>query len=123
MPTVLIVNDNSVVRKVLQTVFNHTSGFDACLEARNSLDALEKTKRLSPNLVVLDLFMPGDMDGLQLARALKAIAPELPIFMLTADYDTYIEKEAFSSGVTAVFSKVDDLPTLVANAQAVCGIK
>ena len=64
-----------------------------------------------------------EMKGLQLARRLKAIAPELPIFLLTADYQADIEKEALSSGITAVFSKVDDLATLLANARAVCGIE
>jgi DNA-binding response OmpR family regulator len=62
------------------------------------------------------------MNGLQLARKLKEIAPELPIFMLTADYDADFEKKALSSGATSVFSKLDDMATLVANARAVCGI-
>ena len=60
------------------------------------------------------------MNGLQLARELKAREPALPIFMLTADYDVDIEKEALALGITAVFSKLDDLTTLVANARAVC---
>jgi DNA-binding NarL/FixJ family response regulator len=64
-----------------------------------------------------------EMNGLQLARELKTIAPELPIFMLTAGNDTAIEKQALSCGIIAVFSKLDDLATLVANARAVCGIE
>jgi len=47
----------------------------------------------------------------------------LPIFMLTADYDVNIEKEALAFGITAVFSKLDDLTTLIANARAVCGLE
>ena len=93
-----------------------------CVEARNGAEAIAKAKQLSPNLAILDLSMP-EMKGLQLARRLKAIAPELPIFLLTADYQADIEKEALSSGITAVFSKVDDLATLLANARAVCGIE
>jgi DNA-binding NarL/FixJ family response regulator len=119
---VLIVDDDSAFRKVLYTLFDNGSGFDACVEARNGVDAIAKAKQLLPNLAVLDFAMP-EMNGLQLARKLKAIAPELPIFMLTADYDVDIEKEALSCGITAVFSKLDDLATLVANARAVCGIE
>jgi len=63
------------------------------------------------------------MDGLQLAQKLKELAPDLPIFMLTADYDVNIEKEALALGITAVFSKLDDLTTLIANARAVCGLE
>jgi DNA-binding NarL/FixJ family response regulator len=64
-----------------------------------------------------------EMNGLQLARQLKAREPALPIFMLTAHYDVNIEKEALALGITAVFSKLDDLTTLIANARAVCGLE
>ena len=119
---VLIVDDDSAFRKVLHRLFGSGSGFDACVVARNGVEAIAKTKKLLPNLVILDFSMP-EMNGLQLARKLKAMAPELPIFMLTADYQVDIEKEALSNGITAVFSKLDDLATLVANARAVCGIE
>jgi DNA-binding NarL/FixJ family response regulator len=122
MPTVLIADDDDAFRKVLHMIFDQGSGFDACVEAKNGAEAIAKTKQLLPNLAVLDFFLP-DMTGLQLARELKAIAPQLPIFMLTAESDVDIEKEALSCGITAVFSKLDDLTTLVANARAVCGIQ
>jgi CheY-like chemotaxis protein len=122
MPTVLLVDDDNAFRTVLRTLFDHSNGFDACMEAGNGDEAIAMTKHLLPNLAVLDFSMP-EMNGLQLARELKAIAPELPIFMLTAEYDADIEKEALSSGITAVFSKLDDSATLVANARAVCGLE
>jgi DNA-binding NarL/FixJ family response regulator len=122
MPTILIVDDDDGFRKVLHMIFDQGSGFDACVEAGNGVEAIAKTKQLLPNLAVLDFSLP-DMTGLQLARELKAIAPELPIFMLTASNDTEIEKDALSCGITALFSKLDDLKTLVANARAVCGIQ
>jgi DNA-binding response OmpR family regulator len=74
------------------------------------------------SLVVLDLLLP-DMSGLELAEKLKANILGLPILMLTTDYSVNIEKTALSCGVSAVFSKLGDLRTLVANARAVCGIK
>jgi DNA-binding response OmpR family regulator len=92
---------------------------------------VRKTRRLltillavdiTGNLVGLDLLLP-DMSGLELAEKLKANKLELPILMLTADYSVDIEKTAFSCGVSAVFSKLGDLRTLVANARAVCGIE
>jgi CheY-like chemotaxis protein len=100
--TVLIVDDDSAFRTVLRTLFDHGSGFDAFVEAENGVEAITKTKQLLPNLAVLDFAMP-EMNGMQLARELKAIA--------------------LSCGITAVFSKLDDLATLVANARAVCGMK
>jgi len=122
MSTVLIVDDDNAIRKLLHALFDQGSGFDACVEAENGFEAIAETKHLLPSLADLDLSMP-EMDGLQLAQELKAIAPKLPIFMLTAEYDAEIEKEALSCGITAVFSKVDEMATLVANARAICGME
>jgi DNA-binding NarL/FixJ family response regulator len=122
MPTVLIVDDDNAFRKQLRAVFDGGSGFEACIEARNSAEALDKATRLSPDLAVLDFSLP-DGTGLQLAEKLKTITPELPIFVLTTDYSVNFEKQVLSGGITAVFSKLDDPAMLVANARAVCGIK
>jgi len=122
LPTLLVVSDDNAFRKQLRALFDDAIGFDACEEAVNGVEALEQIKRLLPNLVVLDFSLP-DMSGLQLAEKLKTIRPELPIFMLTKDYDMNIEKSARSCGITAVFSRLDDLATLAANARAECGIE
>jgi CheY-like chemotaxis protein len=122
MPTVLIVDDDKAFRKQLHALFGHGSGFDACVEAANGLEALKKMKQLSSSLVVLNFSLP-DMSGLELAEKLRAITPALPIFMLTTDYSVKVEKKALSCGITAVFSKLDDLATLIANARAACGVE
>jgi len=122
MLAVLIVDDDRAFRTLLRTLFEESSGFDNCVEAANAFEALDKSKQLTPNLAIVDFSMP-EMNGLQLARQLKAREPALPIFMLTADYDVNIEKEALAFGITAVFSKLDDLTTLIANARAVCGLE
>ena len=119
---ILIVDRDSSFRRFLYTLFKNGGGFDSCVEARDGVEAIAKTKKLLPSLAILDSALP-EMSGLQLVRKLKAIAPELPIFMMTSENDVDIEKEALSCGITAVFSKLDDMTTLVANARAVCGIE
>jgi two-component system, NarL family, invasion response regulator UvrY len=122
MLAVLIVDDDHGFRTGLRTLFEELGGFDNCVEAANASEALDKIKQISPNLAVVDFSIP-DMNGLQLVRQLKALEPALPIFILTADYSVDIEKEALAFGITAVFSKRDDLTTLIANARAVCGLE
>ena len=122
MPLVLIVDDDSASRKQLRNVFDHGSGFDAFIEARDGSEALAKASRQAPDLAILDFSLP-DMSGLQLAEELRVIMPELPIFILTMECGVKFEKKALSCGITAVFSKLDDLATVVANARAVCGIE
>lgn len=91
------------------------------MEATNGSEAVEKSKRLLPSLVILDLSLPG-MNGLQLAQELREVMPRLPIFLLTTDRNFYVEKEALSFGIAAVFSRQEDLETIVANARVVCGM-
>jgi CheY-like chemotaxis protein len=122
VPAVMIVDDDHTFRKLLCTLFTESSGFDDCVEAASASEAMDKIKHLSPNLAVVDFSIP-EMNGLQLARELKARLPALPIFMLTADYDVDIEKEALACGITAVFSKLDDLTPVIANARVVCGLE
>jgi two-component system, OmpR family, response regulator len=121
-PTVLIVDDDDAFRKQLRSLFVRDSGFEACVEAQNAAEALSKATRLSPALAVLNFSLP-DMNGLELAQRLRANASELPIFMLTTDYNLDVEKLALSCAITAVFSKLDDLAMLVPNARAACGIE
>ena len=122
MPTVLFVDGDKAFREQVRALFDPCSGFDTCVEARDGVEALAKAKRHSPNLAVLGFSLP-DMSGLELAEELRAINSRLPIFILTADYSLKIEKKALSSGITAVFSRLDDLASVVANARAVCGIE
>ena len=122
MLVVLIVDDDLAFRSVLRTLFEKGSGFDNCVEAANASEALDKTKQLSPSLAVVD-FSILKMNGSQLVRQLKARDHTLPIFILTADYNVDIEKEALAFGITAVFSKLDDSTTLIANARVVCGLE
>ena len=121
MRRVLICDDDIVFRRQLRTLFDR-GGFDECVEAEDGIEALEKTKQLPPHLAVLSASLP-DVSGYQLAQELKTIKPDLPIFMLTTEYGPNVEKKAQASGIIAVFSKEDDLETLIENARAVCGIE
>ena len=122
MRAVLIVDCDHDFRAVVRTLFEECSGFDRCVEAADAFEALDKTRQLPPDLAIVDFSM-SEMNGLALARQLKEREPALPIFLLTADYDVDIEKKALAFGITAVFSKRDDLKMLIQNARAVCGLE
>lgn len=107
---------------MLRALFEQGGGVDFCVEARSGAEAIDKVRRLLPNLVILDFSIP-ETNVMQLTKKLREILPGLPIFMLTADRNLREEKEALSCGIDAVFSKLDDLEALLANARAVCGIE
>src|SRR5688500_13078585 len=80
MPTVLVVDDESIVREVV-VKYLRREGFRT-LEAGDGDTALELVELERPDLVVLDLMLPGT-DGLTVCRRIRARS-ELPVIMLTA---------------------------------------
>src|SRR6267143_658324 len=103
LASVLIVDDHPAIRRALRAAFERQPGFTVCGEAEDGFDAIGKAKKLSPDLIVLDLRMPV-MDGLEAARELKRLFPRVPLMMLTCYHSSAAEKQALASGVTAVFS-------------------
>jgi DNA-binding NarL/FixJ family response regulator len=120
MPRVLIVDDQAEDRGVLRRLFEAQTEFVVCGEAENGIEAVEKARELSPDLVVLDL-STRLINGLEAAQTLKQQTPGTPLFMLLRHYTVATEREALSRGICAVFAKDDDLTCLIPNARAVCG--
>lgn len=109
---VLIVDDNEAIRRTLRYLFMGSNEWTICGEAVNGREALEKAHELHPDLVILDFSMPV-MNGLEAAAKLKEEIPQLPIVMLTAFKDRFLEQQAFNAGVSWVLSKTEDVSTVV----------
>ena len=118
MASVLIVDDHLAIRKALRAAFERQPGFTVCGEAEDGVEAIGKARKLSPDLIILDMRMPV-MDGLEAARLLKKLFPLIPLMMLTCYHSSAAEKLALASGVTAVFSKPDGMQNLIWRARAV----
>ena len=81
MGTALIVDDDETVGDVV-AAYLERAGI-AVLRAADGIDALTMVATEHPDIVVLDLMLPG-IDGLEVCRRLRRSAPDLPILMLTA---------------------------------------
>jgi two-component system chemotaxis response regulator CheB len=79
---VLVVDDSALVRRLLTEVINDSSGFVVVGTAQDPLDAREKIKQLSPDLLTLDVEMPK-MDGLTFLRNLMRLRP-MPVVMVSS---------------------------------------
>ena len=110
--SVLIADDNAFVRQRLGDLFSRESDFEVCGEAENGRKAVEEAQELHPDLILLDLSMPV-MNGLDAARALKRLMPEVPIVMFSAYSDSFTEKEARSAGASTLVSKSERMSVLV----------
>jgi two-component system chemotaxis response regulator CheY len=112
MPSVLIVDDDPFIRKLVATTLEDVAGFQL-YEASNGLEAVERAAELRPALVFLDIDMPR-MDGIEACRRLRAQdggATAATIVMLTAAGASENELLARSAGadmfLTKPFSPLD----------------
>lgn len=104
MTKILLVDDHSDIRRLIRITLGKSY---EVLEAEDGVTGVEIARRQKPDLVVLDIMMPGDLDGLQVLDAIKA-EPELintRVIMVTAlgrehDYET-----GMARGADAYFTK------------------
>ncbi|RMG19638.1 MAG: chemotaxis-specific protein-glutamate methyltransferase CheB [Deltaproteobacteria bacterium] len=83
MVRVLIVDDSPLFLEALRAIFEADSAFEVVGEARDGREAVEKVAALAPDLVAMDVQMPG-MDGLEAVDAIMASHPT-PILLITGD--------------------------------------
>jgi DNA-binding NarL/FixJ family response regulator len=106
--TVLIVDDNTVIRSSLRSWIDGNADFQVCGEAENGMVAVQKVEEMHPDIVILDLQMPV-MDGLEAARKISNIAPDTAMVMFTMHPSRELLKVAQAVGVRDVVSKTDQL--------------
>ena len=91
--SVLIADDNALVRQGLCELFSREADFEIYGEVENGREAIAEAQDLHPDLILLDLSMPV-MNGLEAARGLKRVMPEVPIIMYSAYGDSFTQREA-----------------------------
>ncbi len=85
MPRILVVEDQADIRRLIRWSLEELQGAEI-FEAANGRLGLDAVRALRPDLVLLDVMMPGDLDGFQVCDTLRKEPPfaALPIVMLTA---------------------------------------
>jgi DNA-binding NarL/FixJ family response regulator len=105
---ILLVDDHESVRRGVRGLFTNNNSFEVCGEAQNGTDAIRMVSDLSPDVVILDLTMPG-LTGFQTAAKIREIAPAIRIIFFTI-HD--IPSSAWWVGADACVSKSSTLEEL-----------
>jgi DNA-binding NarL/FixJ family response regulator len=105
---ILLVDDHESVRRGVRTVFANNTSLEVCGEAQNGTDAVRMVAELSPDVVILDLTMPG-MTGFEAAAKIRQIAPSTRIIFFTIHE---IPSGAWWVGADACVSKSSNLEEL-----------
>jgi two-component system response regulator (stage 0 sporulation protein F) len=109
MKKLLIVDDQNGIRILLTEVFS-TEGYQT-YQASNGKLALEIVRNASPDLVLLDMKIPG-MDGLDILKHIKSIDASIKVIMMTAYGELDMIKEATDLGAIMHFTKPFDIDEL-----------
>lgn len=101
---ILIADDHGVLRAGLRALLSAESDLTVVADADNGEDALRLTKELRPEVVLLDLNMPG-LGGIEVTRRIKEIHPETRILILTVHEDESLFQEAMQAGASGYIIK------------------
>ena len=105
---ILIVDDNTIIRRSIRECIEENTDWEVCGEAENGRLAVEQVQQLQPDLVILDWQMPV-MNGLEAAREIHRIAPSTTMLMLTLHDFGSLRQEAQAVGIREVLSKTDQV--------------
>lgn len=110
--TIVLADDHRIVRQGLRALLAGEADFEVVGEADDGREALELVKRLSPDVLVLDLMMPG-LNGLEVARQLPRQSPSVRVVVLSMYDDEGFVLEALANGVSAYVLKDSNSSDLV----------
>lgn len=107
---VLIVDDQEAFRSAARLVIELSDGFNVAGEAETGEDGVRMADELRPNLVLMDMNLPG-IDGLEATRQIMTALPETRVIGLST-YEEFAER-AIAAGAVAFISKSDFEPGLL----------
>lgn len=105
MLKVLVVDDEPIIREGLRTIIDWAEyGFEICAEAVNGKDGMIKARELKPDLIIVDIKMPG-MDGLQMIEEIKKMGNRSRVIILTGYSDFKYAQKGIEFGVESYVLK------------------
>jgi two-component system, NarL family, response regulator NreC len=100
----LIADDHGVLRAALRALLNGRPDLDVVGEAADGNEVLRQAGDLRPDLVLMDISMPG-RTGIEITRELKQLLPEVQVLILTVHEDEELLREAMRAGASGYVVK------------------
>jgi DNA-binding NarL/FixJ family response regulator len=120
MPRVLIVDDHAFIRRGVQTILHAFPEWEFCGEADNGNDAIRLAEELKPEVIIMDLSMPG-LNGIEATRAIRKTQPAVKVVLLTLHESAELVRNAFRAGARGYLLKTDAEQELVKALTVVIG--
>jgi two-component system, NarL family, response regulator NreC len=120
MPRVLIVDDHAFIRRGVETILQSFPEWEVCGEASNGSDAVQLANQLNPEVVLMDVTMPG-MNGLEATRIIRKQHPEVKVILLTLHESSEVLRSGFRAGANGYLLKADAEEELMKALRVVVG--
>jgi len=120
MPRVLIVDDHAFIRRGVETILQSFPEWEVCGEASNGSDAVQLANQLSPEVVLMDVTMPG-MNGLEATRIIRKQHPDVKVILLTLHESSEVLRSGFRAGANGYLLKADAEEELMKALRVVVG--
>jgi len=101
---ILVVDDHEIVRGLLRHLLEAESGWEVCGEASDGEEAVERSKTLHPDIVVMDAVMPR-RNGFEATREIVRTTPEIPVVITTLYEYPEVLRQAQNAGASACVGK------------------
>jgi len=101
---VLLAEDHTIVRKGLRSLLDAEAGMEVIGEAANGREAVDKVQQLLPDVVVMDIAMPG-LNGLEATRQIKKRFPEVKVVILTVHTNEEYIRQILRAGASGYLVK------------------
>src|ERR1700722_2357479 len=110
MMQVLIVDDHAAVRDGIRSLLSSRPDWTICGEAADGIEAVEKTKSLQPDIVLMDISMPR-MDGLEATRTILKEFPQCKVVIITQNDSSVARSQAATVGAKAFLQSLNSRRT------------
>ncbi|KKK77721.1 hypothetical protein LCGC14_2850730, partial [marine sediment metagenome] len=110
---ILLVEDHHIVRQGIKQLLKLHDNYDIVGDASDGVSAIEKTKRLLPDVVILDISIPK-INGIEAAKQIRSIDPDIKIIVLTMYEAKELITRMLDIGVSAYLNKESTDTDLVA---------
>jgi two-component system response regulator NreC len=111
MPTIILSDDHHIVRQGFRALLEKQPDFTVLADTGNGLDVLPLVEQLKPEILIIDLMMPG-LNGLEVTRQVQRSSPDTSVIVLTMHSDESYVRQAMANGAKGYVlkdSKVTDL--------------
>ncbi len=110
--TILLADDHTIVRQGLRALLEGEQEFIVIGEAKNGVEALEKSLQMDPDVIVLDLGLP-DIHGLEIVRQIHNQKPEIRIVIFSMHSKEAYVAESFNNGASGYVLKGSESKDLI----------